>query len=349
MSKCSHETDRARYTVSARLVKSLLYFASSKGLDAEALRLSSGISIENLEDEYGRVSIHKEQALWREVASQLARPVHGREVIEFIPYGYLGLPELLFSTAPTVRDAIGVVVDFIPLVRDGLSVRLTERAQGFRLSYCFGDPLSALEGHAMASFASGLNALISKYTGVELGEPRAAWLAGGAPAPEAAESVDPFGAETFFLEVPTAWLERALPTAAPQLHLLLRAHASEVLQKKRDDSVLFSKIRHAMVLELKEGRLTLKGVASLLQMSERSLQRQIAKHGTTFGELRAHVRQDLVQQYLQDSGLTIAEISWRLGYASPQAFHRAFQDWFGMSPSTWRKRHHVKLDVLSEE
>lgn len=349
MSECSHETDRARYTVSARLVKSLLYFASSKGLDAEALCLSSGISIENLEDEYGRVSIHKEQALWREVASQLARPVHGREVIEFIPYGYLGLPELLFSTAPTVRNAIEVVVDFIPLIRDGLSVRLTQSAQGCRLSYCFGEPLSALEGHAMASFASGLNALISKYIGVTLGEPLASLTDSANHGDRGRAHVDPYGAENFFLMIPSALLERSLPTAAPQLHVLLRAHASEVLQKKRDDSVLFSKIRHAMVLELKEGHLTLKGVASLLQMSERSLQRQIAKHGTTFGELRAHIRQDLVQQYLQDSGLTIAEISWRLGYASPQAFHRAFQDWFGLSPSTWRKQHHVKLDVLSEE
>lgn len=344
-----------RFMVSSRLVKSLLYFAEAEGLDPTALIQDVEIDPAVLEDEYGRIAIAKEQRLWRLVAQRLHRVVHGQEVIAIIPYGYLGLPELLFATAPTVRDALLVVVDFIPLIRDGLSVRLVHRRDGWLLSYCFGEPMSVLESNAMASFASGLNALIMKYTGVDLGTleakepPSDSDVAHGNRVSPA--DVDRYGAGTFFLMVPSRKLTQPLQTAAPQLHLILRAHASEILERMNDDSVFFSKIRHAMTLELREGHMTLKGVAARLQVSERTLQRKIAYYGSTFGDLRTSVRQELAQQYLNDALMTISEVSWRLGYGSSQAFHRAFHRWFGESPTVWRKRmsHTSLTNVESSE
>lgn len=47
------------------------------------------------------------------------------------------------------------------------------------------------------------------------------------------------------------------------------------------------------------------------------------------------------------SGLDIGEISWRLGYAEPPIFHRAFKRWTQQTPSEWRRQ--AQSSTPSEE
>jgi AraC-like DNA-binding protein len=47
--------------------------------------------------------------------------------------------------------------------------------------------------------------------------------------------------------------------------------------------------------------------------------------------VREDVRRELAQRYLAD-GLSIAEISFLLGFSEPSAFFRAFKRWTGKTP-----------------
>ena len=44
-------------------------------------------------------------------------------------------------------------------------------------------------------------------------------------------------------------------------------------------------------------------------------------------------------ELLAGSGLSIAQIAERVGYASEAAFNRAFKRYVGVAPATWRRRH----------
>ena len=83
--------------------------------------------------------------------------------------------------------------------------------------------------------------------------------------------------------------------------------------------------------------LTITDCADLVGMSERTLQRRLSQHETTFNELLDQVRFDRAKQLLQDKSNSLSEIGYELGYANPANFSRAFSRWAGVSPRKYRQ------------
>ena len=77
-------------------------------------------------------------------------------------------------------------------------------------------------------------------------------------------------------------------------------------------------------------------LARLLSMSERNLTRQLGKEDTSYAHLLAHVQEERAKNFLRNPALSVTEIGYRLGYADPAAFSRAFTRWVGSSPLQWR-------------
>ncbi len=96
---------------------------------------------------------------------------------------------------------------------------------------------------------------------------------------------------------------------------------------------------HAALLELlPAGQATASGVARRLALSSRTLQRRLAREGTSFQAVLQSTRQALARHYLDRPGTTIAEIAFLLGYDEPSSFHRAFHQWSGITPQQARRR-----------
>jgi AraC-like DNA-binding protein len=93
---------------------------------------------------------------------------------------------------------------------------------------------------------------------------------------------------------------------------------------------------HALKRRLASGRPEIASVARDLGTSERTLQRRITEHGTTFRALLVEARQELGDQLLSDPSLGIDEVACLLGYQDTTSFYRAFNDWKGMSPNRLR-------------
>ena len=45
----------------------------------------------------------------------------------------------------------------------------------------------------------------------------------------------------------------------------------------------------------------------------------------------------MARRYLADPSLSIAEVSFALGYSEPSAFTRAFKRWSGRAPAEYRE------------
>jgi AraC-like DNA-binding protein len=97
------------------------------------------------------------------------------------------------------------------------------------------------------------------------------------------------------------------------------------------------RIRLAILEELPSGGVTEKRIATMLNMSRRTLRRKLGESGTTFSSLLLELRKELADRYIRDTKYSITEIAFMLGYAETSAFSRAFRQWFDTSPSEFRK------------
>ena len=79
-------------------------------------------------------------------------------------------------------------------------------------------------------------------------------------------------------------------------------------------------------------------VADSLAMSRRTLQREIARRGTTYAEVVHNSRMRRACEELDNSDKTVTEIAFELGYTDASNFTRAFRRETGVSPSAFRRQ-----------
>ncbi|MDA2892091.1 AraC family transcriptional regulator ligand-binding domain-containing protein [Mycolicibacterium sp. BiH015] len=97
------------------------------------------------------------------------------------------------------------------------------------------------------------------------------------------------------------------------------------------------RVRAALLEALPSGLASMDTVARKLTMSKRTLQRRIEVEGTTYQQILDATRSDLATHYLENTMLSIAEISFLLGFAEPNSFYRAFRVWTGSTPDMLRR------------
>ncbi len=83
-------------------------------------------------------------------------------------------------------------------------------------------------------------------------------------------------------------------------------------------------------------QLKLGAVARKLGLSVRTLQRRLKFCGIDFEDLLDQTRRDEALRLLAESGHTMTEIAYSVGYSDPAHFTRAFKRWTGTAPSHFR-------------
>jgi AraC-like DNA-binding protein len=83
---------------------------------------------------------------------------------------------------------------------------------------------------------------------------------------------------------------------------------------------------------------TLPDVAAELDMHPRTLRRRLSEEGTSFRALLNEARSTVAVDLLCNVGLTVEEVSKRLGYTDTSTFCHAFKRWHGMPPSTYLQK-----------
>lgn len=87
---------------------------------------------------------------------------------------------------------------------------------------------------------------------------------------------------------------------------------------------------------LGSGPVRVDGVARDLGCSRQTLYRRLKSEGSTFEQLLAGLRRRRALELVNDRGLPIKEIAYRLGFSDPASFSRAFKRWTGTSPQSLR-------------
>ena len=102
-------------------------------------------------------------------------------------------------------------------------------------------------------------------------------------------------------------------------------------------SSISDRVRHAIRIHLSSSKANKTDISHMLAMHPRSLQRKLEEEGTSFENIKDELRKQLLLQYLADSGASLGQISFILGFSEQSALSRACKNWFGVAPSALRK------------
>jgi AraC-like DNA-binding protein len=145
-----------------------------------------------------------------------------------------------------------------------------------------------------------------------------------------------FDAEDNALVVPEAVLALSMPSADPAMFEFFdREAARQVALRPAAAPTMLDDVRRVIEAALPEGVPELAVLAERLGYSSRTLQRRLAEHGTSLRKLTDDVRHELALRHLA-AELSLAEVSFLLGFSEPSAFHRAFRRWTDRTPAQWR-------------
>lgn len=135
-----------------------------------------------------------------------------------------------------------------------------------------------------------------------------------------------------YLALPPRRDERALSL------MLQHALPLTVLQYRRD-RLLANRARVLMTSQPSEQH-TAPTVANALNVSVRTLHRQLEEEGTSLQTLKDAVRRERASEQLARTAQSIKQIALAIGFSSEKTFARAFRQWTGESPSEFRDRCH---------
>ena len=137
---------------------------------------------------------------------------------------------------------------------------------------------------------------------------------------------------------PLEYLDIPMPLAeATALDIALLQCEGFISQAAEDFGVV-GRIK-ATLFELESQFPDLKNMASLLNMTPRTLSRHLNESGYSFQSIVNEVLEIRACHYLINSNKSVKEIASILGYAVVSNFRRAFKSWTGESPNVYQNKH----------
>ena len=87
--------------------------------------------------------------------------------------------------------------------------------------------------------------------------------------------------------------------------------------------------------------------AASLGMTPRTLIRRLKGEGSSFQDIKDALRRDMAIQSLQQGEASIDSIALETGFSASANFHRAFRQWTGRTPGSFRGRKRRQTEKLS--
>lgn len=334
----------------ARFAARVLLHVMARGGDAERLRREMGLDGVELGGERERIAVRVAYDLVEAAARELDDPDLGLAIASELRPEFFDVVGFVLITSPTLGIALERAERFLAVWSEG--ERLSLHPAGPRTDVRFTPFGPDRRAHALVAqlFAVEVGVHALALLGVE----RADALSNvqvrlRARAPHDARAYEAlFGRDVEFespydeVSLPTEWLARPMPRADEALNAFLGRQAEAWLAEVPDASPAHvppttrSRVRALVGARLVDRDATITSVAKTLGATPRTLQRRLEREGARFEELVDDVRRERALALL-DSGATIAEIAYLLGYSEPSVFHRAFKRWTGTSPEVLRR------------
>ena len=326
-------------------VNTVLSAAQRQGLEREPLLAAAGIALADLNLQ--RWPIDHITRLWRTAASLTQDPGFGLKAGALVGPASFNVVSYLLQSAPTLREAFGVVQQFQRLISDGGRFQLIAGESASWIVYHPRQGDLAFSPHQLEAVLAAVVSF-SRWVTHSNARPLRVQFNQGALGPMAGYQTAfqcPVEFEQAFsgLLMENTLLDQALPQADAQLQLVHREYAAERLAALSEAGGLGDELRVWLISHLGGAVPSREQAALALGVSTRTLARRLQQEGLSYAGLLDSTRRTVACNAVASSARSFADIAQSLGFAEASVFHRAFKRWTGHTPGQWRSRAHADL------
>jgi AraC-like DNA-binding protein len=317
----------------------LFRLLEAHGVEAHTWLRELGIDPELARQPGARLPTWLADVVLTRAAPLIADPAFGLTAAECWHPSNLGVLGYAWLSSSTLHQGLKRVERYSRVIGDRWSCRCIDEAGGLRFA-CDHDRSDPVVGHVMADYILSIALAMCRSNFERKLNPARIFLRRPLPA-------DPsryhdffacelhFGADEDALVLSAADAEALLPTGNRELAATFDAILAEQLaaHSKAD---LVSRCQVFLLKQLTSGEPNVGDLVKALGMSRRTLQRKLREMGTSYHEILEETRYELAKRYLHDSGKSVTEITFLLGFSEQGAFTRAFKRWSGTAPSSYR-------------
>lgn len=282
--------------------------------------------------------------LFRHGSTVIDDPLLGLRVGQRMEPEQFGLWALYGLQAMTPRDMISRLEYALSVHTKGVRLTLSQRANGL-VAWEYGHKQASSSrfvqhsDHIVPVMLKALQKFVGgDLEGVEIEMPYYASRNAAAAREDVTSLPWSFGRHAVGVVFPEQMLtmQRSAPEM-PRDSLNCADEIEVLLQKSRDElDDIAMRIEVIMLLRLMDRKSDIGGLADILDLSPRSLQRELAELGVTYRQMLSNIRMQRAKELLETTKNSLTEIALEIGYSDPAHFTRGFKKYFGFPPSRQR-------------
>ncbi len=307
-------------------------------VSAKDLLAGSNVDVEALSEPRSRFSTAQVAGILERARQLTGQPALGFYLGTQLKVSALGDLGRAVLSASSVREAIDLTVDFLPLVTTSLGLRL--RVEGHEASIVIEEnaDFGPARDIVLLATLTSLWRIATRMTGqcltgyVDLALPEPAYFV----------QLGRIGHHIRFNQPVTRLVfDAALLSAPYRMHdpvalQFARQVCTEALDALEGTQRTAARVR--ALLNTRRGAMpSVTQVAATLHMSPRTLKRVLAAEGTSFSLLVQEERRERAILLLRSRTLSIKDVARSVGYSNVMNFRRAFHRWTGKTPGEHRQ------------
>jgi len=327
-------------TVSVSTIIDVYHTLLEQGIDQQLLINKSGISLEDIDNPDGRVSISKLNTLWDIAIAFTKNPAIGLIVGGKVDPSRFSVVTQASFQCETILQGLQKYVRFFSIVNQGVTMSLREEGDLGILEFQY----ASSEFYCVPEMERMISAAMARCHYLVGDKIKVKHFCFEHAQPEYIKEYETvFDAPLLFEQEKTAivfdrsLLATKINKGNPYLLNVLTSYAEKLLQKIQSKSDVKDKVRFLIRNHLADDiELDVQMAAKELNMSRHTLYRKLKKEEVSFQSLVEGVRQEEALRHLQENRVSVSEVAFLLGFSELSAFSRAFKRWTGESPAQYR-------------
>lgn len=320
-----------------RLIAQVL---DNRDIDSVALFARAGLNLADASDPNARFSSRRMARVWALAVEASGDPAFALQLPQFFnpsTYNALGLSIISSRNA---SEAIHRVLRYHHIASDAVTMRLRESANRTVLIWEVPPENEPVAPEALEAFMATGITLFRSVIGPNLAPVEVHFSHNKSRAVERYQEF--FRAPVYFGSAETKIVydnsmgEVEYTSANPELASILDEWMGKYLSRLHADTTT-SQVQVYLFEHLPDGEASQHDVAGHLKLSTRTLQRRLRKEGANFKDLLDKTRHDLALKYVLEPNLSLADVTYLLGFSDQSNFSRAFRRWTSLAPQQYRQ------------
>jgi len=329
-------------SVAVPMVRALIDVVERSGVPRREFLKAVGLTENRLADGDQRFTLQEFDLVQRVALELTGDEALGFHIAEHGTQAAFAVLGNVVSLAPTLRDALEVGWQFGCLLLGDTHQRLEESIDLARIRHDF--PRTSPRADMMhAEFViAGLSRLIRIFAGPEA-RIAGAYFEHAAPAhhPEyrrVFEGAERFNQSFTGIEFPRKLLDLRQLHYDPRLYAVVRDEARRSVDTVAQGATHTERLKRYLLARPPCRIPSMVVAVRELGMSVRSLRRRLAEEGVSYRGLVQATLAEAAVQALQTPGRSVQEAAVATGFSDSTAFHRAFKQWTGVTPTKFQRR-----------